>query len=132
MVNDAHSAMRTKLPAVMPKAVACRRDIHEHPALSGHEVRTAKLVAEHRRALGIEVQEKMGMTGVVGVLKVGKPGPVVALRRHGWSVLSCDEQGWQVFQFTLDSDSTTKGAGRAGIRFPDGAIHKCNFVISRP
>lgn len=72
--------IETKLPAVMPKVVAWRRDIHEHPELSGQEVRTAKLVADHLRALGIEVQEKMGMTGVVGVLKGGKPGPVVALR----------------------------------------------------
>ncbi|MCA0375636.1 MAG: amidohydrolase [Gemmatimonadetes bacterium] len=72
--------IETKLPAVMPKVVAWRRDIHEHPELSGQEVRTAKLVTDHLRALGIEVQEKMGMTGVVGVLKGGKPGPVVALR----------------------------------------------------
>jgi amidohydrolase len=72
--------IETKLPSVMPKVVAWRRDLHEHPELSGQEVRTAKLVAEHLRSLGLEVQEKMGMTGVVGVLKGGKPGPVVALR----------------------------------------------------
>src|SRR6187402_1669927 len=72
--------IEAKLPAVMPKVVAWRRDIHEHPELSGQEVRTAKLVAEHLRSLGLEVQEKMGMTGVVAVLKGGKPGPVVALR----------------------------------------------------
>ncbi len=72
--------IEAKLPAVMPKVVAWRRDIHEHPELSGQEVRTAKLVAEHLRALGLDVQEKVGMTGVVGVLKGGKPGPVVALR----------------------------------------------------
>ena len=46
--------------------------------------------------------------------------------------LSWDEQDWQVFQFTLDSGSATKGAGRAEIRFPDGAIHTYTFVISRP
>lgn len=45
--------------------------------------------------------------------------------------LSWDDQDWQVFQFKLDSGSTTKGAGRAEIRFPDGAIHKYTFVISR-
>jgi amidohydrolase len=72
--------IEARLPAVMPKVVAWRRDIHQHPELSGVEVRTAKLVADHLRSLGIEVQEKMGMTGVVGVLKGGKPGPVVALR----------------------------------------------------
>lgn len=46
--------------------------------------------------------------------------------------LSWDDQDWQVFQFKLDSGSTTKGAGRAEIRFSDGAIHKYTFVISRP
>ena len=74
------TSIDAKLAAVMPKVVAWRRDIHEHPELSGQEVRTAKLVAAHLRALGIEVQEQVGMTGVVGVLKGGLPGPVVALR----------------------------------------------------
>ncbi len=45
--------------------------------------------------------------------------------------LSWDDQDWQVFQFKLDSGSTTKGVGRAEIRFADGAIHKYMFVISR-
>ena len=72
--------IEAKLPAVMPKVVAWRRDIHEHPELSGQETRTAALVAAHLRQLGIDVQTQVGMTGVVGVLKGGKPGPVVALR----------------------------------------------------
>jgi amidohydrolase len=72
--------IETKLTAVMPKVVAWRRDIHEHPELSFEEKRTAALVAEHLRALGIEVQAPIGKTGVVGILRGGKPGPVVALR----------------------------------------------------
>ncbi len=72
--------IEAELPAVMPKVVAWRRDIHEHPELSGQETRTAALVAAHLRQLGLEVQTQVGMTGVVGVLKGGKPGPVVALR----------------------------------------------------
>lgn len=72
--------IESKLAAVMPKVVTWRRDIHEHPELSGQEVRTAKLVAEHLTKLGITVQTQVGMTGVVGVLKGGKPGPVIALR----------------------------------------------------
>lgn len=72
--------IESKLPVVMPKVVAWRRDIHEHPELSGQEVRTAKLVAEHLTRLGLTVQTQVGLTGVVGVLKGGKPGPVVALR----------------------------------------------------
>ena len=72
--------IEAKLPAVMPRVVAWRRDIHEHPELSFEEKRTAALVADHLRKLGIEVQAPIGKTGVVGILRGGKPGPVVALR----------------------------------------------------
>jgi amidohydrolase len=64
----------------MPKVVTWRRDIHQHPELGNREFRTAKLVADHLRSLGIEVQTEVAHTGVVGVLRGGKPGPVVALR----------------------------------------------------
>jgi len=69
-----------KLPSVMPKVVAWRRDIHEHPELSNEEVRTAALVADHLKKLGLEVKTGVGGTGVVGILRGGKPGPIVALR----------------------------------------------------
>jgi len=69
-----------RLAGVMPKVVAWRRDIHEHPELSGFEVRTARLVAEHLRALGMEVRTGVGGHGVVGVLRGGRPGRTVALR----------------------------------------------------
>lgn len=62
------------------KCIAWRRDIHEHPELGNNEYRTAKLIADHLRSLGIEVQEKVGKTGVVGILKGAKPGPCIALR----------------------------------------------------
>lgn len=65
---------------VEPKVIAIRRDIHEHPELGNREVRTAKLVADRLRELGIEVTEKVAHTGVVGILRGGKPGKVVALR----------------------------------------------------
>jgi len=65
---------------VEPKVVAWRRDFHQHPELGNREFRTSRIVAEHLRALGIEVREKVAHTGVVGVLRGGKPGPVVALR----------------------------------------------------
>ena len=65
---------------VQAKVVAWRRDIHEHPELSNRETRTADLVAQHLRSLGIEVRTGVAHTGVVGVLRGGKPGPVVALR----------------------------------------------------
>src|SRR5438552_18871961 len=66
---------------VESKVVAWRRDFHENPELGNREVRTAKIVADHLRKLGFdEVTEKVAHTGVVGTLKGGKPGPVVALR----------------------------------------------------
>jgi amidohydrolase len=67
--------------AVTPRVIAWRRDFHQHPELGNREVRTARVVADHLRALGFdEVREKVAHTGVVGVLRGGKPGPVVALR----------------------------------------------------
>jgi amidohydrolase len=65
---------------VQPKVVAWRRDIHQNPELGNREVRTAALVAEHLRALGMEVRTGIAHTGVVAVLRGGRPGPVVALR----------------------------------------------------
>ena len=62
------------------KVIAWRRDIHQNPELSYHETRTAALVAKHLTALGYEVKTGVGDTGVVGILKGGKPGGVVALR----------------------------------------------------
>src|SRR6267378_4120461 len=65
---------------VQGKVVAWRRDIHAHPELSNRETRTADLVAQHLRSLGLEVRTGVAHTGVVGVLRGGRPGPVVALR----------------------------------------------------
>src|SRR2546428_6972330 len=69
-----------RVPQVVEKVVAWRRDIHAHPELSNRETRTADLVAQHLRSLGIEVTTGVAHTGVVGVLRGGRPGPVVALR----------------------------------------------------
>ncbi|MFU8816721.1 MAG: amidohydrolase [Pseudomonadales bacterium] len=66
--------------AMEGQVVAWRRDIHQHPELSNREFRTSALVAEHLRGLGMEVQTGIAHTGVVGVLRGAKPGPVVALR----------------------------------------------------
>ena len=66
--------------ALQPKVVAWRRDIHEHPELGNREIRTAGLVAEHLKRLGYEVRAGVAHTGVVAILRGGKPGGVVALR----------------------------------------------------
>ncbi|MCZ6617680.1 MAG: amidohydrolase, partial [Gammaproteobacteria bacterium] len=65
---------------VTSQVIAWRRDIHEHPELSNREFRTSALVAEHLKSLGMEVRTGVAHTGVVGVLRGGKPGKIVALR----------------------------------------------------
>lgn len=62
------------------QVIAWRRDIHEHPELGNNEVRTSAIVAKYLATLGIEVTTGVAKTGVVGILKGGKPGPVIALR----------------------------------------------------
>lgn len=75
-----HAQIETRAKAAEARLIAWRRDIHQHPELGNYEVRTAKLVADHLRKLGMEVKTGVAKTGVVGLLKGGKPGPVVALR----------------------------------------------------
>ncbi|MCB0397295.1 MAG: amidohydrolase [Flavobacteriales bacterium] len=65
---------------VESKVIAWRRDFHEHPELSNRETRTAEIIAAHLKKLGMEVKTGVAVTGVVGLLKGDKPGPVVALR----------------------------------------------------
>jgi amidohydrolase len=77
---EAHSEIDRRATELAPRVVQWRRDIHQHPELSFHETRTAALVAQHLKALGLEVQTGVGGNGVVGILRGGKPGPVVALR----------------------------------------------------
>lgn len=74
------SLVAPRVVALQDKMVAWRRDIHQYPELSAQEVRTARLVAEHLRKLGLTVKTGVGGHGVVGVLKGGRPGKVVALR----------------------------------------------------
>jgi amidohydrolase len=73
--------LASQAAAMSPRLVETRRDIHRHPELGFRETRTAALIAARLRALGFdEVREKVGGTGVVGVLKGGRPGKVVAVR----------------------------------------------------
>ena len=65
---------------LQPQVVEWRRDIHQHPELGNRETRTAALVADHLRALGLEPKTGIATTGVTAVLKGGRPGPRIALR----------------------------------------------------
>ena len=62
------------------KVIEWRRHFHENPELSNRETNTGKFIADHLKSLGIEVQYPVAKTGVVGLLKGPKPGPVIALR----------------------------------------------------
>ncbi len=66
---------------IQARVIAWRRDFHANPELGNREFRTAGVVAEHLKKLGLdEVRTGVAHTGVVGLLKGALPGPVVALR----------------------------------------------------
>jgi amidohydrolase len=62
------------------KCIAWRHDFHQNPELGNREIRTAKIIADHLKSLGLEVKEGVAKTGVVAILKGAKPGPCIALR----------------------------------------------------
>ncbi len=69
-----------KAAALEQQLITWRRDFHQNPELGNYELRTAGVVAKYLESLGIEVKTGVATTGVVGILKGGRPGPVVALR----------------------------------------------------
>jgi amidohydrolase len=81
-MSTAHAATRVDEAArkAEPRVIAIRRDIHQNPELGNREVRTSRLVADRLKELGIEVRTGVAHTGVVGLLRGGRPGRVVALR----------------------------------------------------
>ncbi|GAB2499929.1 M20 family metallopeptidase [Arenimonas alkanexedens] len=98
------------------KVQAWRRDIHQHPELGNREVRTAKLVAEHLRALGFEdVRTGIATTGVTAVLRGGKPGPRIALRADMDALPVTERSG-----LPFESKVTTTFRGET-----TGVMHAC-------
>lgn len=69
-----------KAKAILPKVIEWRRNIHQNPELGNREFKTMELIAAHLKKLGLDVKTNVAKTGVVAILKGGKPGPVVALR----------------------------------------------------
>jgi len=67
-------------PALEKKVIEWRRHLHQNPELSNREYKTSAYVEKHLRSLGLEVETGVAHTGVVAILKGGKPGPLVALR----------------------------------------------------
>ncbi|AKS41858.1 amidohydrolase [Wenzhouxiangella marina] len=92
-----------------------RRDIHQNPELGNREFRTQALVAEHMESLGLEVRTDLGHTGVVGILRGGRPGPRIALRAD-MDALPVTEQVDLPFASTV----TTEFRGQT-----TGVMHAC-------
>jgi len=96
-----------------------RHQIHQYPELGNREYKTAKLVAEHLRSLGIEVETDIAYTGVVGVLKGNKPGPVVAVRAD-MDALPVTEETDLSFKSTVKTTYLDKEVG---------VMHACGHDI---
>ena len=76
--------IRSRIDAAVAQAsepiIKLRQQLHQNPELGNREFETGKLIAAHLKGLGIEVRTGVAKTGVVGILKGGRPGPVVAIR----------------------------------------------------
>lgn len=92
-----------KAAAILPKVIEWRRYLHQHPELGNREFKTAEMVASHLKALGLEVQTGVAKTGVVGILRGGKPGPVIALRAD-MDALPVQERVNLPFKSTVTAD----------------------------
>lgn len=78
--QDLHKIALEKAEDIEEKVIEWRRHFHQNPELSNREYKTGEKIAEHLKSLGLEVETGVAHTGVVAILKGGKPGPVVGLR----------------------------------------------------
>ncbi|MCR6664198.1 MAG: amidohydrolase [Luteimonas sp.] len=102
-------------PSLQAKVIEWRRDLHQHPELGNHETRTAQVVADHLRSLGLEPRTGIATTGVTAILRGGNPGPRIALR--------ADMDALPVTEATgLPFASTVKSEYRGQ---PIGVMHAC-------
>lgn len=76
----ANDTVSQKSAAIEAQVIEWRHHLHQYPELSNREFETAKYIEKHMRALGLEVQTGVAITGVVAILDSGRPGPTVALR----------------------------------------------------
>ena len=100
--NDPQAVIAARADAMQPAMVAIRRDLHAHPELAFKETRTAGVVAAALGRLGIPHQTGIGVTGVVGTIQGGSPGPTVAIRADMDALPIAEQTG-------LDYASTVPG-----------------------
>lgn len=117
--SSGEASLSTEVNAVYPQVQTLYVDLHEHPELSGHEVNTSATIAAKLRALGYEVTEHVGGTGVVAVLRNGS-GPTVMLRTELDALPVAEKTG-----LTYASKVTTKND--AGLTVP--VMHACGHDI---
>jgi amidohydrolase len=79
-VGKYNAAIKAAAEKINAQVITWREDIHQNPELGNRETRTSALIAAHLRKLGLQVDTGIAKTGVVAILKGGKPGPVIALR----------------------------------------------------
>ncbi|MBR0683647.1 amidohydrolase [Roseomonas eburnea] len=109
--NDPQRAIREATEAVAPHLIEMRRDIHRVPELAFQEVRTAGIVAAELARLGIPHRTGVGVTGVVGEIKGGRPGPTLAIRAD------------------MDALPIHEETGIAYASTVDGQMHACGHDI---
>src|SRR5919112_5960489 len=117
MSDDAVAAVLAGLESVRDRVEEVYREVHAHPELSHEEHRTAALVASRLSEAGCEVHERVGGTGVVGVLRNG-PGPKVLLRADMDALPVREETG-------LPYASTVTGEGDGGAP----VMHACGHDV---
>src|SRR5580658_4026870 len=105
-------AVSAAVDRAAPAMIEVRHQVHQHPELSNREFETSKLVAERLRALGLEVQTGIAHTGVVGILRGGRPGPVVAVRSE-LDALPVTEETSLPFKSTVRSTYNDQDVGVA-------------------
>ncbi|MEE9142900.1 MAG: amidohydrolase [Gammaproteobacteria bacterium] len=119
IATGAFADIAVTIEEVLPQIVDIRHTIHANPELSNREFETSKLVAEHLRELGIEVETGIAHTGVIGILKGGKPGPLVAIRAD-MDALPVTEDTGLPFASTIRSEYLGQDVG---------VMHACGHDI---
>lgn len=105
-----NSLIDSKAKSIEPKVLEWRRHFHQNPELGNREFKTAEKIAAHLNSLGIETKTGIAHTGVVGILKGGKPGPVVALRAD-MDGLPVTERGNLPFKSNVKTDYNGQNVG---------------------
>lgn len=114
-VAQSNVVLEKNIESAKGDVIAWRRQIHQHPELSNREFKTAALVAEELKKLGLQVKTGVGRTGVVGILKGDKPGPVIGLR--------ADMDALPVFERVNLPFKSTDSAEYNGMKVP--VMHAC-------